>query len=82
MGGDRARGKLETWATDEGQYRDIRYGSVVGLGFIGSEESLPTLERVADEDIIWQIRVEAEDVADGIRRTAGDRGQSQGAGTG
>ena len=73
MGGERARAKLEAWAMDEGQYRDIRYGSVVGLGFIGSEESLPALEGIAEEDIIWRIRVEAEDVGHGIEmaRTAG-----------
>lgn len=77
MGGERARVKLEEWASDAGQYRDIRYGSAVGLGFIGSPESLPVLERVAEEDIIWRVRVEAEDVAHAIEMgTAESRSQN------
>jgi hypothetical protein len=33
------------------------------LGFIGAPESLPVLQQVAHDDIIWRIRVEAQDVA-------------------
>jgi HEAT repeat protein len=62
MGGERARVFLEGRATDPGEYRDIRIGAVVGLGFIGSDASVPALRRVADEDIVWRTRVEAERV--------------------
>jgi HEAT repeat protein len=63
MGGDEARHELERLACDPDEYRDIRYGAVVGLGFIGAPESLPVLQQVAHDDIIWRIRVEAQDVA-------------------
>jgi HEAT repeat protein len=59
MGGEAARQALETLAVDAGQPRDIRFGAVVGLGFIGSPESLPALEQAARQDIIWMIRDEA-----------------------
>ena len=63
MGGDDARSALERLACDPDEYRDIRYGAVVGLGFIGSPESLPALQQVAHDDIIWRLRVEAQDVS-------------------
>jgi HEAT repeat protein len=59
MGGEDARMALERLATDAGGFRDIRYGAVVGLRFIGSEQSLPALRRVQQDDIIWRIRIEA-----------------------
>ncbi len=61
MGGEAARLELERLASDPAQYRDIRYGAVVGLGFIGSPGSLPALQQVAEQDIVWKIRVEAQD---------------------
>ena len=63
IGGERARRELERLCSDADEYRDIRYGAVVGLGFIGSPDSLPVLQQVAHDDIIWRIRVEADDVA-------------------
>jgi len=63
IGGERARRELERLCTDADEYRDIRYGAVVGLGFIGSPDSLPVLHQVAHDDIIWRIRVEAQNVA-------------------
>ena len=63
MGGDGARRELERFAADAGEYRDIRYGAVVGLGFIGSADSLPVLRQVARDDLVWRIRMEAEDVS-------------------
>lgn len=59
MGGEEARHALEQFAADPGQPRDIRYCSVVGLGFIGSPQSLPALRKIAREDIIWMARDEA-----------------------
>jgi len=70
LGGDGARLALERWCSDPDQFRDIRYGSVVGLRFLGSPESLPTLHEVADEDIIWRIREEAKSAIRDIERGA------------
>lgn len=56
MGGDEARKALEIFAADPQQPRDIRYCAVVGLGFVGSPDSLPVLERIATSDIIWLVR--------------------------
>ncbi len=67
IGGDPARQALEGWASDPTQPRDIRYGSIVGLGFLNSPLSLPVLERVSDEDIIWMVRDNARRVAQTIR---------------
>lgn len=69
MGGNDARKALEEFAADPKQPRDIRYGAVVGLGFIGSPDSLPVLERVAAEDIIWLVREEARQIARNIQLT-------------
>lgn len=69
MGGDDARKALEQFAADPKQPRDIRYGAVVGLGFIGSPASLPTLDSVATGDIIWLVRDEARQVARNIQLT-------------
>lgn len=66
MGGDEARAALESLAADAQQPRDIRYGSVVGLGFIASPKSLPVLHQVARDDVIWMARDEAQRVARSI----------------
>lgn len=67
LGGDDARQALEEFAADQRQPRDIRYGAVVGLGFIGSPDSLPVLKRVAGGDIIWLVRDEARQVTQNIQ---------------
>ncbi len=59
LGGEEARRGLEQLAADPGSYRDVRYGSVVGLRFLGSPKSLPVLRKVAQEDIIREVRSEA-----------------------
>jgi len=65
MGGEEARLALEGFASDASQPRDVRYGAVVGLGFIASPKSLPVLRRVFAEDIIWTIRdAAAQAIAD------------------
>ena len=69
MGGDGARQALEGFASDPKQPRDIRYSAVIGLGFIGSPNSLLVLERVATDDIIWLVRDEARQVARNIQLT-------------
>ena len=56
LGGPDARQALETLALDAASYRDIRYGSVVGLKFLCSPASLAALRRIAQQDIIRQIR--------------------------
>ncbi len=66
MGGETARLALERLAADAAQPRDIRYSSVVGLGFIGSFQSLPVLRRIASDDLIWMIREEARRVIDDL----------------
>ena len=63
LGGNEARVALESFAADARQPRDIRYSSVVGLGFIGSPQSLPVLHQVAMSDIIWMVRDEARRAA-------------------
>lgn len=62
LGGDEARAALEELALDPAQPRDVRYGAVIGLGFIGSPFSSPALQRVAATDPIWMIRQEAENL--------------------
>ena len=69
LGGDEARKALEAFAVDPKQPRDIRYSAVAGLGFIGSPESLPALDRVAAADIIWLVRDQAQQVARDIQLT-------------
>jgi len=59
LGGEASRLGLETLAADPTSYRDIRYGSVVGLRFLGSPKSVPMLEQVAGVDIIREVRLEA-----------------------
>lgn len=66
MGGDDARVALEQFAADPRQPRDIRYSSVVGLGFIASSKSLPVLKQVASQDLIWMVRDGARQVAEDI----------------
>ena len=56
IGTDEARKGLQVLATAPESPRDVRYGSVVALGAIGSPQSLPVLRTVADKDIIWIIR--------------------------
>lgn len=63
MGGPEVRLALEQFATDSSAPRDVRYGAVVGLRFIGSFESLPALRRVAEQDVIWMVRDEARNAA-------------------
>jgi HEAT repeat protein len=60
LGTDEARAALERLALDPTQPRDVRYGAVIGLGFIGSPLSKPALQRVAISDAIWMVRQEAE----------------------
>ncbi len=69
MGGDEARRALEEFAADSRQSRDVRYSAVVGLGFIGSPNSVPILERVATQDIIWLVRDEARQIVRNIQLT-------------
>lgn len=57
LGGEDARQTLETFAGGgDDQFRDIRYGAVVGLRWIGSPQSLPVLKRVAEQDPVWMVR--------------------------
>ncbi|NOZ22402.1 MAG: HEAT repeat domain-containing protein [Planctomycetes bacterium] len=65
IGTDDARKALEAFAADPKAPRDVRYGSVVGLGHIASVQSLSALEKVSREDIIWLVR-------DTARRTIAD----------
>lgn len=67
LGGDAARTELEKMACDVDAFRDIRYGSVVGLRFLGSPASIPALERVAKNDIVWAIRQVAENAIEEIK---------------
>jgi len=60
LGGQEARAALEGLAADPESYRDIRYGSTVGLRFLCSPKSRPVLERIARQDIIREVRQEAE----------------------
>ena len=78
LGGEKAREALEQLALDEKAYRDTRYGAVVGLRFLASPESLPALEKVAGDDIIREIRIEAHSAIRRIElteRLAADRQQ-------
>ena len=77
IGGDEARQAIEPLAADAQQPRDIRYGSVVGLGFIGSPKSLPVLRQVATDDIIWMIRDEARRAAADIELLSKEGRQPQ-----
>ena len=72
MGGDEARRVLEEFASDPKQSRDVRYSAVVGLGFIGSPASIPMLERISSDDIIWLVRDEARRVAQQINMLAAE----------
>lgn len=67
LGGEQARLGLEKLATADDSYRDVRYGSTVGLRFLGSPKSLPVLEQIAEKDIIREIRNEASQAIDDIR---------------
>jgi HEAT repeat protein len=65
LGGEQARLALEQIATEPTSFRDLRYGSTVGLQFLASPKSLPALRRIAKDDIIWSIRQTAsEAIAD------------------
>lgn len=59
---DAARTALEQLASDQDQPRDVRYGAVVGLGFLLHPQSRPLLERVAQTDPIWMVRDEARQI--------------------
>lgn len=67
LGGEQARLGLEKLATADNSYRDVRYGSTVGLRFLGSPKSLPVLEQIAENDIIREIRNEASRAIDDIQ---------------
>ena len=67
LGTEEARQVLETLAADPDQFRDIRYGAVVGLGIIASPESLPVLSRVAEQDLLWMVRDAARTAIDEIQ---------------
>jgi HEAT repeat protein len=69
MGGDDARKALEEFAANPQEPRDIRFCAVAGLGFIGSPDSLPVLEQVASDDIIWLVRDAARQIARNIQLT-------------
>jgi HEAT repeat protein len=56
LGTDSARVALEQLATTDEAPRDVRYGAVVGLGFVGSGQSLPVLKQLAERDPIWMVR--------------------------
>lgn len=71
LGGEDARLALEALAVDSEGFRDIRYGAVIGLGFIASPESLPVLRRVAADDPLWMVRDTARAVADEIALRSG-----------
>lgn len=74
LGGEKARQALEELATDPNNFRDIRYGAVVGLGSLGSPSAIPALQQVAREDIIWMIRTSARETIDDIRLRREDDG--------
>lgn len=61
VGGEKARLALEQIALDPTSFRDLRYGSTVGLQFLASPKSLPALRRIAKEDIIWSIQQAARE---------------------
>ena len=72
LGGEPARAALEKLAGDPASFRDIRYGAVIGLKFLGSPKSIPLLQRVAEQDIIWAIQREAEEAITEIRLGEGN----------
>lgn len=78
LGGDPSRLGLEALAGDPASFRDVRYGAVVGLKSLGSPESIPVLQRVAEQDIIWAIRKAAEDAVAEIRLKQQDGGGTDG----
>lgn len=63
LGGEGARVGLEALATDPAAPRDVRFGAVTGLGFLGDARCLPALRKAADGDIVWAIRAAAADAA-------------------
>ncbi len=67
LGGEEARLGLEKLAANEDSYRDVRYGSTVGLRFLASPKSLPVLQQIAEKDIIREIRNEASQAIDDIQ---------------
>lgn len=77
MGGEEARLALEQIATDPQAYRDLRYGAVTGLGFIGSSKSLPALRESARQDIIWMVRDAAREAIANIETLAREGGGTE-----
>lgn len=67
LGGPQARQVLEELAADPDEFRDIRFGAVVGLSEIGSPESLAVLDQIAQQDLIWMIRDTARLAIEDIR---------------
>ena len=76
LGGEEARKALEGLATDPDSFRDIRYGSTVGLRFLKSPQSAGALERIAQQDLIRQVRVVAREAIDEIRLAEIERRQA------
>ncbi len=70
LGGEDSRRALEALASDPDQFRDIRYGAVVGLSFIADPQSLPVLTEIAQRDPIWMVRDAAGRAAAEIRLRA------------
>ena len=56
IGTEPARTALEDFASDPDQPRDVRYGAVIGLGFMQHPGSREILARIARQDLIWMIR--------------------------
>lgn len=73
LGGNDARMSLERLASDPESFRDIRYGAVVGLSFIGDPQSLSVLSDIAQQDPIWMVRDAAARAADEIRLRTQER---------
>ena len=68
-GGEEARRALEQLAADARQPRDIRYSSVVGLGFIASPKSLPALQQAAAQPLELLAQAARAAPAARMRRT-------------
>lgn len=56
IGTEPARIALEDFASDPDQPRDVRYGAVIGLGFIQHPGSREILAEIARQDLIWMNR--------------------------
>lgn len=70
LGGEDARHALESLALDPDEFRDIRYGAVVGLSFLADPQSIPALTEIAARDPIWMVRDAAHRAAADLRLRA------------